>query len=121
MGVLKIHCYCDEVQMDAIVRHIADYLYSTDRYSLSDVDEEIEGMRVCVDFEVFMDTIRLQLAEVQDADWDTLYEDSAVLTSRLRKMLADYNSDRRESIRQAREIRRDQLSALGINNSKILN
>lgn len=114
MGVLKINCHCDESQMDTIIGHIADYLYQTDRYTLGDIDEEIADMRVCVDFDVFMDTIRLKSAEVQDSDWETLYEDSAVLTSRLQSLLRDFNSDRREAIRQARQIRRDQLNSLGI-------
>lgn len=114
MGVLKINCYCDEKQMENIIGHIAGYLYSTDRNSLSDIDEEIDGMRVCVYFEVFMDIVKLKSSEVLDDDWDTLYEDSAVLTSRLRAMLEDYNKDCSESVRQARQIRNDQLNALGI-------
>lgn len=109
MAVLKLNCFCDEVQMNRIVWHVTDCLCSGDMDSLSDIDEEVSGVRVCVDFEVFMDVVKIKSAEILDEDWELLYEDSAVLTSRLNKVLEAYNRENKEALRRAKQIRSDQL------------
>mgnify|MGYP000868613220 CR=1 FL=1 len=115
MGALKIDCFCSETQMCEIIRTITNYLNTLDRDELCDIDEEIAGVRVCIDLEVFMDVIKLKAAEVLDDDWEPLFEDSAVLTSRLRPMIEAYNQNYTQARRQAQGIRKDQLSELGIN------
>lgn len=108
MGELKISCYCDEVQMENIVKFVTTYLAEADTCELSDIDDEIEGVRVCVDFDVCMDEISIRCAEIMDgADWDVLPEDSAVLASRLRMAMRDYCRELDESFRQAQQIEED--------------
>lgn len=108
MAVLKLNCFCDEVQMNKIVWHVTDCLCSGDLESLSDIDEEIDEVRICVEFEVFMDVVKLKSAEILDDDWELLYEDSAVLTSRLNRMIEIYNRENREALLRAKQIRADQ-------------
>lgn len=107
MGLLKIDCFCDEAQMDKLFCHISDYLYSVDNLSLEDIDEEREGLRICIEFDVFMDVVILKNAEILDESWGLLYEDSAVLTSRIRKLLNNYNEYNRTMRKQAIEIAND--------------
>lgn len=107
MGVLKIDCFCDEVQMDKLTGYISEYLYNTDRLSIEDIDEEHDGVRICVEFDIFMDKVRLKNAEILNEEWDLLYEDSVVFTSRIRKILETYNEYNRNMRKQAIQIRND--------------
>lgn len=113
MGALKIDCYCNEKQMSNIIKTVTTHLYDSDRSEVTDIDDMIDDVRFCVEFETYMDTVRLKSSEVLDEDWGVLYEDTAVLTSRLRNVLSDFNRNDKDARRQAREIRRDQYAYCG--------
>lgn len=113
MGALKIQCDCNESQMNRIIQMVTSYLYDCDNLrDLSDIDEEIEGYRVYVDFEVMFDTVKIKSSVIQNAEWEELPEDTAVLSSRLKEVIKDFNSDYAASKRQAADIRKDQLQEL---------
>ena len=114
MGALKIDCYCNEKQMNEILDTIVNYLTTMDRNELCDIDEEIGGVRVCIDFEIFMDIVKVKAAEILDNNWELLFEDSAVLASRLRPLMKAYNLDHTQLVAQSKNIKRDQLAELGI-------
>jgi len=107
MGTLKIDCYCSEYQMDSIMNAVSGHLTNSDYPDISDFDDVIEGVRVCVGFEVFMDTVKIKVVEVLDSNWEVLPEDSAVLASRLRHFLEFHNRSQSEGISQAKQIRKD--------------
>ncbi|NDV79320.1 hypothetical protein [Dysgonomonas sp. 511] len=104
MGALKIDCYCNENQMEKIVRMLSAHLRDADRRDVADFDDVMEDVRVCVEFDTYMDVVTLRSAEVLDSDWDLLSEDSAVLASRLRSLLEEYNRNHKESIYQAHHV-----------------
>lgn len=108
MGALKILCYCDEMQMERLVDRIADHLSASSHTDIENIDETIGNLRLCVDFEVFMDKLGITSAEVLDSEWDVLYEDTCVLNSRLRPIIDEYNRSRKYLYRQARDIRSEQ-------------
>lgn len=103
-NILPIECYCSEKQMSAIVKEVTRHLYDSDRLSLADFDDMIGNVRVCVEFEVFLDKVDIKTVAVLDHHWDELYEDTAVLTSRLSSLMRDYNSGYRELESQSRDI-----------------
>lgn len=107
MGALKIDCYCNEQQMSDILSYADRYLTNTDHISLEDIDREFDDIRVCINFEVFMDVVKVKSAEVLDADWDLLYEDTAVLNSRLRHMIQQYNREHTELVNQSAQIQKE--------------
>ncbi|MDU1892241.1 MAG: hypothetical protein E6767_16275 [Dysgonomonas sp.] len=107
MGALKIDCYCNENQMSNILSLLTKHLSDADRYGIDDFDDVIDDLRVCVEFETYMDTIRLKTSEILDSDWEILYEDTAVFTSRLRSIVDGYNKNRKEAIYQAHHIIND--------------
>lgn len=109
MGALKIDCYCNEKQMASLVKAVTGHLYESDRSD--DFDDVICGVRVCVEFETFMDAVQLKTSEVLDSDWDLLYEDSAVLTSRLRAIVDEYNRNESEACEQSRDILSDRYTS----------
>lgn len=111
MGALKIDCYCNEKQMASLVKAVTGHLYESDRSEIPDFDDVINGVRVCVEFETYMDTVQLKTSEVLDGDWDLLYEDSAVLTSRLRAIVDEYNRNENEACEQSREILSDRYTS----------
>lgn len=107
MGALKIECYCTEVQMTKILRAVSGHLHDYVCSEVDDFDDTIGGVRVCVQFENYMDGIAVKASEILDEDWDLLYEDTAVFTSRLRSVVTDYNKQQRTARRQSLEIRND--------------
>lgn len=107
MGALKIDCYCNETQMKRIVDMVTKHLTESDRSDISDFDDVIDDVRVCAEFETYMDIVALKTAEVLDNDWDLLDEDSAVLTSRLRLLLKEYNRNTKEIVYQAHHVLKD--------------
>ncbi|MDR1714821.1 MAG: hypothetical protein LBS20_03150 [Prevotella sp.] len=109
MGALKIDCYCNEQQMERIVRHITRHLNESDRTDIADFDTLIGDVRICVEFETYMDTVLLKTSEVLDRDWDLLDEDSAVLASRLKPVLEEYNRNHREAFAQAHHVISDRI------------
>lgn len=114
MGALKIDCYCNERQMRGLVKLVADYLNMVDRSALTDIDEEVDGVRLCVEFEIYMDEICLKNSEVLDDDWEVLYEDTAVLTSRLKAVVKAYNRNYEEARRMYEGLRSEHLEEIGI-------
>lgn len=109
MGVLKINCYCNEHQMQGILDYTEKHLTNADRISLTDIDKEFDGLRICIEFEVFMDTVKIKSAEVLDSEWDLLYEDTAVLNSRLYPIVNEYNRNHAELIKQSAQIRSEYI------------
>lgn len=115
MGTLAIDCMCTESQMGKILAYITKHLVqNSDGLDISDIDDEIEGFRVCVDFSVFNHKVEIENAEIQDIDWNVIPEDTAVLNSRLRLLMNDYNRDFKESYLQASQIRQDQYSGYSL-------
>lgn len=113
MGVLKIGCFCDEKQMDEMEKLVVDSIYSQSFDCLSDIDRPFGDMRICVDFGKSMTTLELKAVEVLDADWDVLYEDSAVLAYRLKLFVNEYNKQKKASRKQALDIISDELNDMG--------
>lgn len=109
MGALKIDCYCNETQMEKMVSMVTKHLSQSDRSEISDFDDVIDDVRVCAEFETYMDSVVLKTAEVLDSDWDLLDEDSAVLASRLRSILDEYNRSNKEIIYQAHHVLADRI------------
>lgn len=107
MEALKIFCYSSEKQMNSLVDHIAEYLTVTDHSSINNIDEEFYDVRLCVDFDVFMDQISIKSAEILNDDWEVLYEDTCVLNSRLRPLIQSYNQSHKQLVRQAMTIRNE--------------
>lgn len=114
MGALKIDCYCDEHQMKKIVDTVTEHLSDSGRYNIANFDDQIGDVRVCVEFDTYMDTVKLKVSEVLDSDWDLLYEDTAVLTSRLRSVLTDYNKDNKEIRYQAHHVLKDRANSFSV-------
>lgn len=112
MGALKINCYCSETQMSNIVKEVTAHLSKYDGYDISDYDNTIDGIRVYVEFESYLDTLHLKTSEILDNDWELLYEDTAVFTSRMKSIVDDYNRENKEGIFQSEEIYKDQLESI---------
>ncbi len=108
MGALKIDCYCNEMQMEKILKMVSNHLSESDGREVADFDDMIGDVRVCVEFETYMDSLELKSSEILDSDWDLLYEDSAVLTSRLRTVVDEYNRCRRDFNYQAHHVINEQ-------------
>jgi hypothetical protein len=111
-NILPIECYCSEKQMSAIVKEVTRHLYDSDRLSLTDFDDMIGNIRVCIGFEVYLDKVELRSVAVLDSDWDEFYEDTAVLTSRLNNIVKDYNRSQKELVSQSCDILADRLSEM---------
>lgn len=110
MGALKIDCYCNERQMSNIVNMVVNHLNNADLSDVSDLDDVVDGVRICVEFDSYMDTVKLKSSEILDSDWDLLYEDTAVFTSRLKSIMNNYNRSNKASLKQAADIRRYEIS-----------
>lgn len=104
MGALKIDCYCNENQMSNIISLLTKHLSNADRSDIDDFDDVIDDLRICVEFETYMDTVQLKTSEILDSDWELLFEDTAVFTSRLKSVLDNYNKTRKEAVYQAHHI-----------------
>lgn len=111
-NILPIECYCSEKQMSAIVKEVTRHLYDSDRLSLTDFDDMIGNIRVCIEFEVYLDKVELKSVAVLDSDWDEFYEDTAVLTSRLNNIVKDYNRSNKELVSQSADIFNDRLGTI---------
>lgn len=106
-NILPIECYCNEMQMSGIMRAVTRHLHDSDRLSLSDFDDTVYGVRVCIEFEVYLDKVEVKSVAVLDKDWDELYEDTAVLTSRLNSLIKEYNLNGKELAAQSADILND--------------
>jgi len=109
MGALRINCYCNESQMTSIVNTVTSHLHNFDSSDIPDFDDVIDDIRVCVEFDSYPGAVFVETSEILNADWDVLYEDTAVLTSRLKEIVSDYNRSNNEAYSQAMEIRKDEL------------
>jgi hypothetical protein len=96
--------------MTGLIKSITSHLYNSDGIDVPDYDDVIGDIRVCVSFDAYMDTVNVKASEILDKDWDLLYEDTAVLTSRLKPVLAEYNRDGKEAREQARNIDDDRYT-----------
>lgn len=111
MGALKIDCFLTESQMENILKRISDHINSFSPRDIEDFDDEINGVRVCVVFDSYLDKIELSESVILDAEeWDELLEDTAVFTSRLNKILKDQNNYNKASLEQSLQIQEDQRS-----------
>lgn len=110
MGALKIDCYCNEKQMTSILKSVTSHLYDSDEMEIIDFDDIIDDIRVCVSFDAYLDSINVVSSEVLDNEWDLLYEDTAVLTSRLKPIVEEYNRNGREAGEQASNILEDRFT-----------
>lgn len=110
MGALKIDCYLSETQMDDILKQVVNHIEKADSYSISDFDDTIHNVRVCVEFNFYLDKREIKSSAILDEDWDELLEDSAVFASRLRKILQDLSIEHDELLSQAQEIRNDRYN-----------
>ncbi len=108
MGALKIDCYCSETQMANIVNAISRHLNDSEINDISDFDDTIGGVRVSAEFYSQFGEVYLEKSEVLDSDWDLLYEDTAVLTSRLKNVISEFNRSNNELTSQSADIRQDQ-------------
>lgn len=110
MGVLKIDCYCNEQQMEAVLDIVYKHICACVSDEMDDIDQPIDDMRICVVFDVCLGRLSIISSEILNSDWDVLYEDTAVLTSRLRSIISHCNRRNDESAKQAREIQNDQCA-----------
>jgi hypothetical protein len=111
MEALKINCYCDDRKMTQILGAVVRHLYDADCRQPADFDRVIGDTRVCVAFETCPGAVSVATAEIFDSDWDPLIEDSAVLTSRLRPLVDEYNRRQREAFAQAHHILADRRTS----------
>lgn len=114
MGALRnflpIECYCSEAQMDKIVKIITTHIHDSHMNDISDFDDVFGNVRVYVEFEPFLDKLEIKTSEILDSNWDLLYGDSAVLTSRLKPILKDYNRAQKEHYSQSSDFMQEQYA-----------
>ena len=109
MGALKIDCHCNETQMSNIVNSVLRHINNSDRREIPDFDDTIGYVRVCVEFDSYLDIVSIRSSEVLNSDWDLLYEDTAVFTSRLNRLVEDLNNRSKEATKQGFEILKDKM------------
>ena len=109
MGALKIDCYCSEVQMEKVLKVVTNHINQHQDDEIPNIDDLVDDIRICIDFENYMNKIQIAAADILDWDWEPLYEDTAVLTSRLKTIVEAYNNDNVGLINQAKEIRKDRV------------
>lgn len=109
MGALKIDCHCNETQMSNIVNSVLRHINNSDRRNIEDYGDIIGDVRVFVEFDSCLDNVSIRSSEVLNSDWEPLYEDTAVFTSRLKGLLKYLNERSKESTRQGFEILKDQM------------
>lgn len=109
MGALKIDCHCNETQMSNIVNSVLRHINNSDRREIPDFDDTIGDVRVCAEFDSYLDIVSIRSSEVLNSDWDLLFEDTAVFTSRLNRLVEDLNDRSKEATRQGFEILKDQM------------
>ena len=112
MGALQINCYLSESQIASILKEVECKLYAATPKDIDDFDDEIHGVCVLIDYSKFLDDVSIETSEILNSDWEILYEDTAVFTSRLKGIIDDYNQLNKESYRQSLEIRNDQLKEI---------
>lgn len=109
MGALKIDCHCNETQMSNIVNSVLRHISNSDRSEIPDFDDTIGDVRVCVEFDSYLDIVSIRSSKVLNSDWDLLFEDTAVFTSRLNRLVEDLNDRSKEATTQGIDILKDQM------------
>ena len=94
--------------MSNIVNAISRHLNDSEINDISDFDDTIGGVRVCVEFNILLNEVDIQDVAVLDNDWDLLDEDTAVLKSRLKGVINEFNRSNNELTSQSADIRQDQ-------------
>ncbi|HCO67489.1 MAG TPA: hypothetical protein DIT04_07020 [Dysgonomonas sp.] len=99
MAALKITCFLDETQMTSLTDFISRQLFGCTKDEIEDIDTCFDTMniRLCVEYSIGLETIELRQAEILDSDWNLIDADSAVLRSRLRRMIENYNYTQKQS------------------------
>ena len=93
MAALKIQCFLDEPQMIMLVDYVSRLLFRFRKDEIEDIDTCFDtiGIRLCVEFAIGLEEVELKQAEILDYEWNIIDADSAVLRSRLKKIIEDYN------------------------------
>ncbi|MDL2215305.1 hypothetical protein LJC00_03860 [Dysgonomonas sp. OttesenSCG-928-M03] len=114
MAALEIQCFLNENQMSALTVFVSDRLYRSERCELEDIDICFDAMaiRLCVEFGIGLESVELKQAEILDEFWNVIDADSAVLRSRLKKIVEAYNSEENQLIDSCRDIRDEQYYKL---------
>lgn len=120
MAAQKIQCFTTEKQMDEALKLVQAELNKTDIKDISDIDKVMiysnnghrTEFRVCVEFDIYADSIWLKQAEILNSDWDVLIEDTAVFQSRIKTLIGITNEANKELFVQSVEIRKDQLQSI---------
>lgn len=114
LNPVTVMCQLSQSQIEHLVCHVATKL-PIRLDELTDVDEELlpEEVRVCVDFEVdALDNVRVEAAEILNADWDVMHTDSFVFRSYLEPEVERFNAYRKQAIGQSKQIAMDQHHGL---------
>lgn len=100
MAALQIQCFLNETQMTILTDFISHRLFNCPKDDIEDIDAcfDMMNIRLCVEFSIKLETIELQQAEILDKEWNTIDADSAVLRSRLHKIIEDYNYTERQLV-----------------------
>jgi|GEM_PF-1326865 len=111
MAALKIHCFLNENQMTSLTDYVSKRLFASPKNEVEDIDTCFDTMaiRLCVDFNIGFDCIELKQAEILDDCWNVIDADSAVLRSRLRAILNDYNYTEDQLLNSSRNLRNEQM------------
>ncbi|MDR2995564.1 MAG: hypothetical protein LBV11_17435 [Bacillus cereus] len=113
MPLLTISCQLSESQMNNIVDSVIKHINENDYRDIPEFDKILHGVDVYVTFQYITDTVSLECACISDSYWgDTIYEDTAVFTSRLNEHLRHFNILNKEQIRQALDIQKEQKEEL---------
>jgi len=113
MAALNIECYCTESQMREITEFISNHISNIDLNEPSSFDDIIGNIGISVEFDSLLDELILSKCEVYN--WETddvLDEDTAVLKSRLKCIVNDFNYDNLQLWNQSKEILEDRLFAI---------
>lgn len=110
MAVLQIECFLNEDQLSALTDFVSKHLHTSERSEMDDIDTCLEGIgiRLCVEFEIYLERIEIKQAEILDEDWNLIDADSAVLRSRLKNIVEVYNYAEQELTNKQRSIREEQ-------------
>lgn len=107
---LQIECQCTASQMETILKTVAGHINVSQICEIEDFDDVICGVRVCVEFDKYFEKVEIKVSEILDNDYDLLYGDTAVFTSRLREFINEYNRNANEAYLQAMEIQNDRYT-----------
>lgn len=110
MATLTIETACTETQMKSFIKKANEIISEFNGFDVYDMDEEIDGFRVCIEFEYLGSSLGLSMkgCEVLNPDYDLLAADTAVFEQRMLKELEEYNRLSFEALKQGADIEADQ-------------